>query len=184
MIDPAAPRPTRDALATLTHAQLIARYAPGVEAFDPRVLKLSDASLDTAFRPEANIGRWPCRVLLGHLCDAELVFTHRLRRVVGEDNPLFAAWDEEAFIDHALYGCAEPGPNQSAKHPVAAFVAVIHSQRRWMTEWLGTLSDAQWQRKAMHPERGEQTTRVILEYATFHLEHHAWYLNAKVQRLA
>ena len=30
------------------------------------------------------VGRWPIRVLLGHLADAELVFVHRMRRAVGE----------------------------------------------------------------------------------------------------
>ena len=36
---------------------------------------------------------------------------------------------------------------------------------------------------AFDPVRGEQTTRVVLTYDTWHLEHHAWYLNAKVERL-
>jgi hypothetical protein len=182
MIDPAAPRPTREMLAPLSHAQLITRYALGVENFDARVLKLADSELDTAFRPEANVGRWPCRVLLGHLADAEIAFTHRLRRVVGEEGPVFSTWDEESFLANHLYGTGEAGPNATSRHPVAAFVAVIHSQRRWMSEWLATLSDEQWNRRAMHPQRGEQTTRIILEYCTFHLEHHAWYLNAKVRK--
>lgn len=182
MIDPTGPITTRASLASLSIPQLVARYAVGVECFDPRVMKLADSELDTAFRPEAGVGRWPCRTLLGHLADAEIAFTHRLRLVIGEDGPVFSTWDEESFLLNNLYGSGETGPNATSKHPVAAFIAVIHTQRRWMSEWLTTLTDAQWNRKAMHPQRGEQTTRVILEYATFHLEHHAWYLNAKVRK--
>ncbi|HYD01272.1 MAG TPA: DinB family protein, partial [Phycisphaerales bacterium] len=132
-----------------------------------------------AFRPESGVGRWPCRVLLGHLADAEILFSHRVRRVVGEERPMFAVWDEEAFIDSNMYGTPETG----ARYPVGAFVAVIHSQRLWIAQWLSTLTEQQWQRAGMHPERGPQSARRIMEYATWHLEHHAWYLNAKVARL-
>jgi hypothetical protein len=184
MIDPTRPRPTRESLAGLPHDELVLRMKTGVENFDARALHLSDSDLDTSFRPEAGVGRWSCRMLLGHLADAEIVFTHRLRRVVGEDGPVFALWDEDAFIDHHVYGAPEAGPNHTSRHPVGAFVAVIHSQRLWMGQWLATLSENQWQRRAMHPQRGEQTARAILEYNVFHLEHHAWYLNAKVAKLA
>ncbi len=179
-IDCTLPPPSREEFAALSEVELIERFAIGVERFDRRVLELDHAALDTAFRPEAGVGRWPCRVLLGHLADAELVFVHRLRRVVAEDGPLLAVWDEEAFIDHGLYGGPEDGP----RHPIGAFIAAIHTLRQWTAPWLRTLRPAQWTRRAMHPQRGEQTTRVILELTTWHLEHHAWYLNAKVARLA
>lgn len=177
-IDCTQPAPQREELTGLDHAALIDRYAIGVERFDRRVLELEHSELDTAFRPDAGVGRWPARVLLGHLADAELVFVHRMRRVVAEDGPLLAAWDEEAFIDRGLYGGAEEGP----RHPIAAFIATVHTLRQWTAPWLRTLQPPAWGRRAMHPQRGEQTTRVILEYATWHVEHHAWYLNAKVRK--
>jgi len=185
MLDPTTNAPARESLFSLSTADLIARFAIGVEHFDPKVLKLSDAELDTAFRPELGIGRWPSRVLLGHLTDAELAFVHRMRRVVAEDGPVFSAWDEDAFIDSGLYGSASPGATaDSSKFPVAAFVGVTHSLRRWTAEWLATLAETAFTRKAMHPQRGEQTLRIILEYDVWHLEHHAWYLNKKVAYFA
>jgi hypothetical protein len=180
MIDPARPKPDLAAFHNLPHAELVLRFKTGVENFDPRVLKLDNAKLDTAFHPDAGVGRWPCRVLLGHLADAEIVFSHRMRRVVGEERPMFAVWDEGAFIDANIYGTPETG----AKYPAAAFVAVVHSQRLWIAEWLATLTEQQWQRSGMHPERGPQSVRRIAEYTTWHLEHHAWYLNAKAAKLA
>jgi hypothetical protein len=62
-------------------------------------------------------------------------------------------------------------------------VAVIHTLRRWTAEWLATLSPEQLERKAMHPERGPESVRLMLVYTTWHIEHHARYLNAKVCRL-
>jgi hypothetical protein len=112
---------------------------------------------------------------MGHLADAELAFTHRMRRAVAEDNPVLAVWDENAFIDSGLYAGGE--------HPVAGFIAVLHTLRRWTAEWLLTLTPEQLARKALHPERGEQTVRDILVYTTWHLENHTQYLNAKVCRM-
>lgn len=171
----------------LSHRELVQRFSLGVEAFDRRVVQLTNAQLDTAFLPESGVGRWPARVLLGHLADAELVFVHRMRRTVAEENPLLAVFDEQAFIDSGLYGvvASDPGkPVSVAAHSpaIGGFIAVIHTIRRWAAEWLATLSPKQWERGCLHPERGPLTVRKIAEYDTWHLEHHAWYLNRKIAR--
>lgn len=159
--------------------ELVERYRRGSELIERRLLDLNDAQLDTFFKPEAGVGRWSCRVLLGHLADAELVFVHRMRRTVAEEKPVLAVWDENAFIDSGLYG----GEGDGKARPVAAFVAVIHTLRLWHGEWLRTLSKEDWSRSCLHPERGEQTVRVILNYATWHHEHHLWYLRLKLDKL-
>jgi DinB superfamily len=173
-------------------AEMIGRYALGVQVFDPRVLKLDDAQLDTAFLPSAGCGRWPVRVLLGHLADAELVFVHRMRRAVAEDRPVLALWDENAFIDRNLYGSSDPAARAAASteqrvyppQPIGAFFATLHTLRKWHGEWLRCLPPADFLRVALHPERGSQSVRTILDYATWHLEHHAWFLAKKLERLA
>jgi hypothetical protein len=175
------PRPEFADLAGLGIEQLLQRAAIGVEHFDPRVFNLSDEQLDTAFLPDSGVGRWPVRVLLGHLADAEMVLAHRMRRVVAEESPVFQVWDEQAFIDGGAYGAGvlEPGmpmPN------IGAFVATVYTMRAWMCEWLSSLEARCWGRRGMHPEKGPQTLRQVCEYNTWHLENHAWYLNAKVER--
>ncbi|MCW5765391.1 MAG: DinB family protein [Phycisphaeraceae bacterium] len=171
--------PERRSLAAIPDAALIDRFRIGLENFDPRTVRLTDEQLDTAFLPDAGVGRWPCRVLLGHLADAELAFVHRMRRIIGEDGPVFSTWDENTFIDHGLYGT----PTTGARHPVGAFLAAIHTLRQWTGPWLATLTPEQFQRTGLHPQNGAQSLRAILEYDTWHLEHHAWYLNRKVARL-
>jgi hypothetical protein len=179
--------PTMEHFMGLSNQDLVRRYALGVEVFDRRVMELTAAQADTAFLPESGVGRWPVRVLLGHLADAEVVFVHRMRRTVAEENPLLAVFDEQAFIDSAMYGvvATEPGkPVAVAAHTpaIGGFIAVVHTLRKWTTEWLGSLSPKQWERGCLHPERGPQTVRKIAEYDTWHLEHHGWYLNRKVAR--
>jgi hypothetical protein len=165
----------RGELAALPDAALIARYRRGLERIDPRVFDLSDQQMDTAFLPDAGVGRWPVRVLVGHLADGELVFTHRMRRAVAEENPLLSVMDDDAFIDAGLYA--------GGQYPLGGFIAVIHTIRRWTAEWLATLSPEQLARQAMHPEKGPQSVREILVYATWHVEHHAAFLNAKVCKM-
>jgi hypothetical protein len=169
--------------------ELLHRYRKGIENFDRRIFWLNAAQLDQAFLPEADVGRWPVRVLLGHLADAEIVFTHRMRRAVGEDNPVLSVWDENAFIDNAIYGGSDPeGLSPEAAHDrvvraVGGAVAMIHTTRAWTGDWLLSLRPEQFDRVALHPERGGESVKQMLAYATWHLEHHARYLACKLDRL-
>lgn len=163
----------------MSNSELAERFRRGSERFERRLLTLNDDQLDTFFKPELGVGRWSCRVLVGHITDADLAFVHRMRRAVAEDHPVLAAWDEDAFIDAGLYGNDKGGK----AYPVAGFIAVIHTLRMWHGEWLRTLVPQQWDRVALHPQRGEQSVRVILNYAAWHLEHHGWYLARKLEHL-
>src|SRR3954466_13956103 len=96
-------RVTVEDLAALPDAELVARYRAGLEIFDRRLFDLSDAQADEGCAPEGAVGLWSVRTLVGHLADAELVFSHRMRRAVGEDNPVVAEWDENPFVDAGLY---------------------------------------------------------------------------------
>lgn len=172
----ATAQPQLDAFLAMPVDELLARYRRGVECFDKGVLDLSDEQLDMAWLPSAGVGNWPVRVLLGHLADAELFFAGRMRQMVAEERPTFGVWDENAFIDSGLYN----GPGR----PIGGFIATVHTLRKWMGEWLATLEPKAFDRMAMHPLRGPQSLKTVLTYDTWHLEHHAWYLNAKVERFA
>lgn len=173
--------------------ELIARYRKGVENYDRRVFWLSASDIDTAFLPDAGVGRWPIRVLLGHLADAEVSFVHRMRKTAAEERPVLQAWDEEAFIDANLYGHVPQGgmtpplSEEASKARVASalggFVAVVHTLRQWTGAWLESLPEDAFSREAMHAVRGPQTLKEILAYATWHVEHHARFLKLKVDRL-
>lgn len=190
MLPPSPPPPptppTLDSFLALSPAELLARFVISVERFDRRVLTLSDEQLDMAFLEGAktqdgvSVGRWPVRVLLGHLADAELAFVQRMRRVVAEDQPVLQAWDENAFIDAGIYGTDQTPAEK--RQPIAAFVGTVFTLRKWTGEWLRTLEPAAFGRVGLHTTRGEQTLQMILAYDTWHLEHHAVYLNAKVTR--
>jgi hypothetical protein len=169
---------------------LVMRYRRGIEYIDRRVFDLTEEQLDAAFLPDAAVGQWPVRVLLGHLADAELVFSHRMRRIIGEDKPVLGLFDENSFIDSMIYG---NGPKKYAADPEADHarvmsalggpLAVVHTLRQWTGQWLLTLAPDQWKRIALHPEKGEQSVKRILAYSTWHLEHHAKFLTQKLDKV-
>ena len=159
-----------ESLASLSTEELIARYRWGVEHFDARLFHLTPEQLDARFDPEQGLGLWSCREVVGHLADADIAYAHRIRQTIGEDNPIFANWDEHSYIDSGIY----------TRSKLGGYVATIYTLRVWTGELLETLDDVQWSRKGMHPLRGEFTCRKIVEFATWHVERHAWFLNQKM----
>lgn len=166
---------------------LTMRYRRGIEAIDRRVFEMTERQIDAAYLPQAGVGQWPVRVLIGHVADADLVFVERMRRCIGEDNPVVAVWDENSFVDSGIYGNAEKtymdqpeGDHGRVMAAIGGPLATIHTLRQWNGQWLLSLPESAWTRKIMHPERGPQTLKNVLEYATWHLEHHAAFLAMKV----
>ncbi|HYF13606.1 MAG TPA: DinB family protein [Phycisphaerales bacterium] len=181
---------TAQELATLPTMHLVMRSRRGLERLDRRVFQLSERQIDQAFLPEADCGRWPVRVLVGHLADAEIAATHRMRRIVAEENPTVCVWDEDAFVDANLYQNApkEYAGDEEADHArvmnaLGGSMAVIHTLRTWAGQWLMTLDDSGWERRMMHPQRGPVTLRDYVAINTWHLEHHAKFLAQKLDRM-
>lgn len=171
-----------DQIAAMEIPELVRRYRASVAVVDPRVFALSDEQLDQAFLPEAGCGRWPVRVLLGHLADAETVLTHRIRRAIAQPGAAIEYWDEDAFIDAGMYAGGGERDPASVPPPVGAFVGTVYTIRQWMGEWLASLRPEAWTRSVLHPDTGPMSVRDIVDYQTWHLEHHAGFLAAKVTR--
>lgn len=181
---------TPDEMATLPTLHLVMRYRRGVQNLDNRVLQLTERQIDQAFLPDAGVGQWPIRVLLGHLADAELFACGRMRRIIGEDGPLVEKWDENAFVDANVYNNAEKAYAEDAETDharvmaaVGGHMAVIHTLRQWTGQWLMTLDESAWERTLMHPQRGAMSLRLIVAYMTWHVEHHAKFLEKKLDRM-
>lgn len=189
-----------ESLASLDAASLIGRLRYGIEHFDPRVFEMDHDLLDRWFggeqlggeqtggeqlgeeaRPSA-LGTWSCRALLAHLMDADLVYTHRIRRVLAEDAPVLQNWDEQAFLDSPLAGLPLPG-RERLLTPPGAMAAAIHTIRQMQGATLYQLADADWSRRGLHPLLGEVTLRELVEIMVWHLEHHTRFLNAKITHL-
>jgi hypothetical protein len=146
-------------------AALVSRYAAGYAAFAAAVADAVAAGrLD-----DARAGGWSARTVVHHLADAEMTSAIRLRRLLAEDAPAIAAYDEESFARALHYD-----------RPVEAALRVIEAARASSAELLGLLTEADWARSGTHTEDGAYGVERWLRIYAAHPYDHA----AQVRRAA
>lgn len=87
---------------------------------------------------------WSPREILSHLADAELVTGYRVRRMVAEDRPPIAAYDEEEYAERLHYR------SRSAR----GSLALIRAVREATADLLEALTEEDWGSEGVHEETG------------------------------
>jgi uncharacterized damage-inducible protein DinB len=105
-------------------------------------------------------GKWTPREVMCHLADCELVWAWRLRLIYEKDNPLLQPFDQDPWAK--IY----------AAYTFEQARLTFDTLRMWNLAFLAKLTDADKQRKATHPERGEVTLWIIVEGIAGHDLHH------------
>lgn len=108
-------------------------------------------------------GKWSIRQIIAHLADTEMVYAHRVRQVVAEENPTLIAFDQEAWARNLDYARRKP------KQSLETFRRV----RAENHELLKDLPESAFARAGNHSERGAVTLLQIVEGAANHAESHA-----------
>ena len=147
-----------------TRAALLARYKLGYQEVAATVQGLSDAELDA--RPPAGDG-WTPRQIVHHLADSEMTSALRLRRLLAEEQPALASYDEEAFARRLYYD-----------RSIAASLDALRAARATSAEILERLSEAEWGRAGTHEESGRYTVATWLEIYAAHAHDHAAQIRA------
>jgi len=151
----------------LSQGEIVERYNNYKGFFPDALFELSEDQVTRSFDPVLKLGQWSCLQLVGHLVDAEYSFSHRMRRVFGENSPGFETWDEDSFLNRNIYS------DINLRH----YIEFLFSSRNFMYCWLKLLSGDDFN---IHPVSGSQTLRAILNYTTWHLEHHGSFLLEKL----
>ncbi|HEX8323883.1 MAG TPA: DinB family protein [Tepidisphaeraceae bacterium] len=154
---------------TKSDAELFAAYEQGIGQIGRTVAGLSREQL--LAKPVE--GKWSTQQVIIHLADAESAFTHRMKRIIAEDRPMFSAWDENRFTERLAY------EHQSAQDAAT----LVDLERRQMVRILNATGLDVLTRTGVHTERGEQTARVVMEYAVWHLSHHLKFVEEKKAKL-
>lgn len=96
-------------------------------------------------------GKWSAREVVCHLADCEIAFGFRLRQILAEPNHVIQPFDQELWAKRysSLNG--------------AAALSTFLTLRAWNQALLKTLSPADFNIPATHPERGTMTFRTIVE---------------------
>ncbi len=142
---------------TMTRQDLIERYKAGAEAVAQALEGIADDELDAA----AADG-WTAREVVHHLADSETTSYVRLRRLLAEDQPLIAGYDEAEFARCLHYD-----------RPIAASLEVFRAVRRASAELLERLTDAEWARAGTHSESGRYDVEEWLRIYAAHAHDHA-----------
>jgi hypothetical protein len=108
-------------------------------------------------------GKWSIRQIVAHLADCELVYGHRMRQIVAEENPTIIAFDQDAWARNLDY--ARRKPKQSLE--------TFRRLRAENYELLKELPATAFARAGTHTERGPLTLSAIVEGGSQHVESHA-----------
>ena len=137
---------------------LLERYATGAGAVDAAVDRISDEELDR--RPPS--GEWTAREIVHHLADSESMAYIRLRRLIAEDDPVIAGYDEPAWARRLHY-----------ERPIETSLAVVRAVRTASLELLHALTSDEWTRAGTHSEGGAYTVERWLAIYAEHSHEHA-----------
>lgn len=109
-------------------------------------------------------GKWSIAEIVAHLADTEVVMGWRLRMVLGQPGLPIQPFDQDLWASAMRY--EKRDPRKSAEQ--------YRGLREANMVLLKSLTPEDWKKSAMHPERGEQTIRIIVEMTAGHdLNHFA-----------
>jgi hypothetical protein len=140
-------------------ATLIQHIADAPEVFRSLVAGLTDAQLDTPYRP----GGWTIRQVVHHLPDSHMNAYVRMKLAATEDTPTIRTYHEDRWAELP----------EAKTAPVAIsldLLAALH--RRWVA-FLRALPDADFQKTFAHPEWGTVTIDRAIATYEWHCRHHA-----------
>lgn len=138
-------------------AARLERFSSAVAAVEAALVGVTDDELDR--RPPS--GEWSAREIVHHLADSESMAYIRLRRLIAEDDPQIAGYDEPEWARRLHYD-----------RPVAASIAVVRAVRTASLELLRSLTPDEWARTGSHSESGAYSVdRWLAIYADHSHEH-------------
>ncbi len=128
---------------------------------------LSDEQLDTPYRPEG----WTVRQTVHHVADSHLNSIVRFKLALTEDAPTIRPYYEDRW--------AELGDSSL---PVESSMKIIEGLHHRWTTLLNSMSDADFQRRLVHPESGEWTLEKMLAMYVWHGKHHTAHITKLRER--
>lgn len=139
--------------------RLMARYREGADVLAEVIRGLTEAQLDALPAD----GGWSPRMVVHHCADSELTSAIRLRRLLAEDRPVIAGYDEEAFARRLHY----------VDRPVQAALEAVLAARATSAELLERLAPEDWAREGTHTESGRYSVEDWLHIYAAHCHDHA-----------
>ena len=136
----------------------LARLRSGSDDVVAALAAITPTELD---RPQRS-GGWTARQVVHHLADSEATAYVRLRRLLAENEPVIAGYDEPEWARRLHYD-----------RPIEPSLAVLRAVREASLQLLEALSPDEWQRSGSHVESGPYTVPRWLQIYSEHAHDHA-----------
>jgi len=144
---------------------LIDRYAAGAPVPRSWIEGLTGTELNSTPVP----GKWSVQQVALHVLDSDLIASHRMKRIIAEENPLLLAYDETRFAASLFYDGMD----------VRRACELFDLNRRMTADILGLLPETAFERTGVHNQNGKMTLRQVVEGYIRHLAHHAPFVAEK-----
>jgi uncharacterized damage-inducible protein DinB len=138
-------------------AQRIAQIRALPQELHGALLGLSDAQLDTPYRP----GGWTVRQVVHHLADSHTNALTRLKLALTEENPTIRPYNEKGFAAQA-----------DARLPLAPSLQMIDGVHARLVAVFEAMTPEQFARPYLHPANGPQVLDGLLALYAWHGRHH------------
>jgi hypothetical protein len=150
------------------HGAILERMRSSAEV----VRRVAESTPPERFTLVPRAGEWSALETLTHLRDVVVhVYGLRIRRLLYEDAPVFADFDEEGYRRASL------ARGESVRHLLDTVIAE-HVQ---LARLLETLPDPDWAREGRHPTFGIMSIEFLARRVGEHAEEHAAQMAAAAQ---
>jgi hypothetical protein len=139
--------------------QLIEQYARGYDEVVSALKGFPEESLSAHPIP----GKWSAREIVHHLADSETIAGQRLRKLLTEEYPVIAGYDQEKFAILLRYNLRDLQPALDA----------FRAARETTLQLIASMSDEDWALRGWHSEHGLYTANLWLEIYGVHAHNHA-----------
>lgn len=116
----------------------------------------------TLLREEPN--QWNIHEIVAHLVAYQQMYTDRVIQALEEEEPFFVKYDADSDSDYAYYKTSD------LEHLLSQLI----SDRQKLTKLIGTLTDEQLNRIAMHKQYGSHNILQWTEFFLLHEAHHIY----------
>jgi hypothetical protein len=140
------------------------------EKLKKEVSGLSDAQLDTPYRPEG----WTVRQTIHHFADSHINAFIRFKLALTEDKPIIKPYFEDKFAKLP----------DTAKAPIESSLNILDGIHKRFTILLNSMTDEDFERKYIHPELGREISlKENLALYAWHSKHHLAHITKLKKRM-
>ncbi|HET6178273.1 MAG TPA: bacillithiol transferase BstA [Candidatus Sulfotelmatobacter sp.] len=131
---------------------------------------LSDAQLDTAYRP----GGWTVRQVVHHVPDSHMNSYVRFKLALTEDEPTIKPYAEDRWAELA----------DTKTTPIEVSLTMLDSLHDRWVRLLRSLKAEEWRRTFRHPDLGAMTLEKALALYAWHGRHHVAHISELRKRMS